>query len=110
MSESTGFDNILSLVGDFGRFQAVLLILFSIINILSSFHYFGQTIISVIPTVTCNVSSLKNVSELVAVGKCSIKLLHNGTVLEQSCTTGYNFDTKNIMGFVGIIQDVCMSI
>lgn len=35
--------------GDFNRYQFLMLGIFAVINILSSVHYFSQTIISFIP-------------------------------------------------------------
>lgn len=42
-------DRMLAKCGDFGRYQFVLLSLFGVINILSSIHYYSQTIINFVP-------------------------------------------------------------
>ncbi|EDV98606.1 organic cation transporter protein [Drosophila grimshawi] len=47
------FESVLEKCGSFGRYQFVLLALYGYTNILSSFHYFSQTIISFTPPHTC---------------------------------------------------------
>lgn len=42
-------DRMLRLAGDFGKCQLMLIFLFSFINILSAWHYYSQTIISITP-------------------------------------------------------------
>ncbi|KAJ9595127.1 hypothetical protein L9F63_013602, partial [Diploptera punctata] len=46
-------DDMLALAGDFGRCQYLMMILFCIINVLSAFHYFAQTFISIEPDHWC---------------------------------------------------------
>ncbi|XP_065355054.1 organic cation transporter-like protein [Calliphora vicina] len=46
-------DKILEKCGDCHRLQALMLLLFCIINLLSSMHYYSQTIISFTPTYWC---------------------------------------------------------
>ena len=46
---------MLAQAGDFGRCQLLLLALFSINNILSAFHYFGQIFITVEPEHHCHI-------------------------------------------------------
>lgn len=48
-------DTVLSYAGDFGSYQYNLIALFSIINILSAYHYFGQTFIALIPEYECKI-------------------------------------------------------
>jgi len=43
------FESVLEKCGSFGRYQFVLLGLYGYTNILSSLHYFSQTIISFTP-------------------------------------------------------------
>lgn len=43
------FDRVLEKCGSFGRFQFVILILYGYTNILSSLHYFSQTLITFTP-------------------------------------------------------------
>lgn len=50
-------DNVLSFAGDFGIYQYYLIGLFCFINILSAYHYFGQTFIALIPDFVCKSSS-----------------------------------------------------
>jgi hypothetical protein len=52
-------DGMLALSGDMGRYQYVLMALFSIINVLSAFHYFAQTFISIEPDHWCAGSGLE---------------------------------------------------
>ncbi|EDW68102.1 organic cation transporter protein [Drosophila virilis] len=47
------FESVLDKCGSFGRYQFVLLALYGYTNILSSFHYFSQTIISFTPPHRC---------------------------------------------------------
>lgn len=42
-------DQILEKCGNFGNYQLVMLSLFGVINILSSIHYYSQTIINFVP-------------------------------------------------------------
>lgn len=42
-------DEMLRECGDFGPYQYVMLVIFCIINVLSSIHYFSQTIILFVP-------------------------------------------------------------
>ncbi|EDW14822.1 organic cation transporter protein [Drosophila mojavensis] len=46
-------DKILEKCGDFGRLQWLMLLLFSLINLLSAMHYYSQTIISIVPKYWC---------------------------------------------------------
>lgn len=56
------FDTVLVKCGNFGRYQFVLLLLYGCTNILSSMHYFAQTIISFTPEHWCYHEKLANVS------------------------------------------------
>ncbi|XP_034486597.1 organic cation transporter protein [Drosophila innubila] len=51
------FESVLEKCGSFGRYQFVLLGLYGYTNILSSLHYFSQTIISFTPPHTCNTAN-----------------------------------------------------
>lgn len=42
-------DEMLRECGDFGPYQYVMLVIFGIINVLSSIHYYSQTIILFVP-------------------------------------------------------------
>ncbi|XP_004518133.1 organic cation transporter protein isoform X1 [Ceratitis capitata] len=46
-------DKILEKCGDYHRLQAIMLLLFCIINLLSALHYYSQTIISFVPKYWC---------------------------------------------------------
>lgn len=52
-------DAMLALSGDMGRYQYLLMALFSVINIVSAFHYFAQTFISIEPEHWCAGSGLE---------------------------------------------------
>ncbi|KAG5890981.1 hypothetical protein JTB14_037967 [Gonioctena quinquepunctata] len=104
MEDAMDIDSMLSHVGDFGRAQVMLLVLFSLINVLSAFHYFGQTFISVIPKYECKFDEEKDNS---IVETCDImEVFDNGTSSHSPCTNGWVFNTDNIYGFVGIIQEL----
>lgn len=49
-------DALLAKAGDFGPYQWLLMALFSLVNVASSFHYFSQTFISIAPEHWCNAS------------------------------------------------------
>ncbi|KAH8278559.1 hypothetical protein KR018_005216 [Drosophila ironensis] len=46
-------DKILEKCGDCSRLQLLMLLLFCLVNVLSSLHYYSQTIISFVPTYWC---------------------------------------------------------
>ena len=50
-------DDMLALAGDFGRCQYLMMALFCVINVLSAFHYFAQTFISIEPDHWCKGSN-----------------------------------------------------
>ncbi|XP_067614339.1 organic cation transporter-like protein [Eurosta solidaginis] len=56
------FDAVLEKCGNFGRYQFVLLLFFGCTNLLSSMHYFAQTIISFTPDHWCHHEKLENAS------------------------------------------------
>uniref|UniRef100_A0A0K8USX2 Organic cation transporter protein n=1 Tax=Bactrocera latifrons TaxID=174628 RepID=A0A0K8USX2_BACLA len=56
------FDAVLKKCGNFGRFQFLVLLCFSLTNLLSSMHYFAQTIISFTPKHWCYHEKLSNAS------------------------------------------------
>ncbi|XP_044765758.1 organic cation transporter protein-like [Coccinella septempunctata] len=102
--DDVDIDGMLHLVGDFGRYQFLLLFLFSIINVLSGFHYFGQTFISVIPEYECNSTSFdEGANGLVEIGACSIKIYSEDHIQETPCTFGWNFTSQ--YNYISIIQE-----
>ncbi|XP_067614336.1 organic cation transporter protein-like [Eurosta solidaginis] len=56
------FDTVLEKCGNFGPFQILILTSFAIISLISSMHYFGQTIISFAPDHWCYHEKLANSS------------------------------------------------
>lgn len=56
------FEGILEKCGNYGAYQFRVLFLFGIINVLSSMHYFSQTIIAFTPEHWCYHEQLANVS------------------------------------------------
>jgi hypothetical protein len=52
-------DDMLALSGDMARYQYLLMVLFSVIHVLSAFHYFAQTFISLEPEHWCAGSGLE---------------------------------------------------
>ncbi|XP_055715910.1 organic cation transporter protein-like [Phlebotomus papatasi] len=55
-------DRMLEKCGDFGRYQFFLLSLFAVVNVLTSWHYYSQTIISVVPDHWCSTEATQNLS------------------------------------------------
>jgi MFS family permease len=51
-------DKMLAYAGDFGRYQYLLMLLFSVINILSTFDYFGQLFMFVQPEYWCHLPEM----------------------------------------------------
>ncbi|XP_030374216.1 organic cation transporter-like protein [Scaptodrosophila lebanonensis] len=56
------FDRVLEKCGNFNRFQIVLLLLYGYTNIISSLHYFSQTLITFTPEHWCSHDKLSNLS------------------------------------------------
>ncbi|XP_017873166.1 PREDICTED: organic cation transporter-like protein [Drosophila arizonae] len=56
------FSRVLENCGAFGRFQHVILLLYGYTNILSSLHYFSQTLITFTPEHWCYHDDLKNLN------------------------------------------------
>lgn len=56
------FESILEKCGNYGAYQIRVLFLFGIINVLSSMHYFSQTIIAFTPEHWCYHEQLSNAS------------------------------------------------
>ncbi|XP_018788100.1 PREDICTED: organic cation transporter-like protein [Bactrocera latifrons] len=56
------FDALLEKCGNYGRYQFVLLLVYGYTNIMSSMHYFAQTIISFTPEHWCNHELLENLT------------------------------------------------
>lgn len=54
------FDRVLEKCGNFGRYQWVILLLYGYTNIMSSMHYFSQTLISFTPEHYCYHPQLEN--------------------------------------------------
>ncbi|PSN44622.1 hypothetical protein C0J52_10016 [Blattella germanica] len=53
-------DTMLSHAGDFNRYQYILMVLFSVINLLTTYDYFGQLFIFVIPEHWCRLSEFED--------------------------------------------------
>lgn len=98
-------DGMLAHAGDFSKYQIILTCLFSVINIFSAFHYFGQTFSSLIPEYVCN-TSVYNQTDVVA-GECSIKFFQNNIEYdERPCKTGWIYNDTNTLGYISIVQEV----
>ncbi|CAG9759860.1 unnamed protein product [Ceutorhynchus assimilis] len=103
--ETIDVDRMLAYAGDFSRYQIILTCLFSIINILSAFHYFGQTFSSLTPEYRCNSTSY-NQTETLAL-ECSIEFFKNGSkYLEEMCDTGWVYNDTNTYGYISIVQEL----
>lgn len=97
-------DTMLSRVGDFGRYQKILIVLFCFINVLSAFHYFGQTFISVIPEFECQRPIDLNRTDI-SVSQCSLTLKTGSETIEEPCT---HWEYNNSYGFVSIVEEVSL--
>lgn len=95
-------DTMLSYVGDFGRYQKLLLVLFSFINILSAYHYFGQTFISVIPDHRCVKPNNSDYDEI-SVSQCYVTAKSGPETIRIPCTS---WEYNNSYGFVSIVQEL----
>ncbi|CAH1153783.1 unnamed protein product [Phaedon cochleariae] len=104
MTEVCDIDAMLSHVGDFGKFQLLLMLFFSLINILSAFHYFGQTFISVVPEYECVFPGNK---ENVVIDQCELTMFsENSSQYSIPCPNGWNFNKNTTFGYIGIIEDL----
>uniref|UniRef100_A0A1B0BSA0 Major facilitator superfamily (MFS) profile domain-containing protein n=3 Tax=Glossina TaxID=7393 RepID=A0A1B0BSA0_9MUSC len=56
------FERVLEKCGNFGRYQIILLLIFGYTNMMSSMHYFSQTLISFTPNHWCYHEKLANLS------------------------------------------------
>lgn len=93
------FDQILAKCGDFHRYQFVLLLLFGIVNVIASMHYFTQTVISFVPDHWCYHDKLLNKSyEEIA------EIYRN--VENPSCTRLHDIDEIN--GNITISSEPCL--
>nr|NP_650818.1 uncharacterized protein Dmel_CG16727 [Drosophila melanogaster]AAF55683.2 uncharacterized protein Dmel_CG16727 [Drosophila melanogaster]AAM50854.1 LP02775p [Drosophila melanogaster]AOQ09194.1 CG16727-RA [synthetic construct] len=73
------FDRVLEKCGNFGRFQFVILILYGYTNILSSLHYFSQTLITFTPEHWCSHD------DLMGLGAAELRSIYSN-VSHPSCT------------------------
>ncbi|EDW49456.1 organic cation transporter-like protein [Drosophila sechellia] len=73
------FDRVLEKCGNFGRFQFVILILYGYTNILSSLHYFSQTLITFTPEHWCSHN------DLMGLGAAELRSIYSN-VSHSSCT------------------------
>ncbi|XP_063223093.1 organic cation transporter protein-like [Bacillus rossius redtenbacheri] len=80
-------DDMLMEAGGFGRYQWLLMALFSVINVLSAFHYFGQTFISLAPDHWCADD-----------GNSSSEAL--------DCAGGWQFDYNSTYGFRTVVSEL----
>lgn len=79
-------DSALKRAGDMGRFQCLLMALFSFVNVISAFHYFGQIFISVVPEHWC-----KGTEGAVNVSECTVGTLREGVLVEEACEGGWDY-------------------
>ncbi|XP_044256798.1 organic cation transporter protein-like isoform X1 [Tribolium madens] len=96
-------DSMLAHAGDFGRYQCILMFLFSVINLLSAFHYFGQTFISIVPDHKCKMS-VKEDPRFIATEQCSYTIFHKDIYQKIPCTQ--DWDYNNSYGYVSIVQEL----
>ncbi|KAB0795782.1 hypothetical protein PPYR_09843 [Photinus pyralis] len=96
-------DIMLRHVGDFDRFQYLLIGLFSLINILSGFHYFGQTFISVTPEYKCKPSPYDDVNKTTYLA-CYKTIQEGATTKKVACNSGWDYNTS--YGYISIVQEM----
>lgn len=84
--EPIDVDTMLSFVGDFNRYQYLLMFLFSGINILSALHYFGQTFTSITP----NTNPHKNGS----------------SSSSTACDFRHDNQTDILYGYISLVEEV----
>ncbi|KNC25680.1 Organic cation transporter-like protein [Lucilia cuprina] len=80
-------DKILEKCGDCHRLQALMLLLFCVINLLSSMHYYSQTIISFTPKYWCATDTTEN------------ETLTNTTPITSSCLPIDNSNTNSCTSY-----------
>ncbi|KAK4872076.1 hypothetical protein RN001_016200 [Aquatica leii] len=95
-------DTMLWHVGDFGRYQYMLISLFSLINAFSAFHYFGQTFISLVPEHRCK-NLNKNLTHTSYLA-CSTKIIHPNETIELPCVSGWDYNST--YGYISLIQEL----
>ncbi|XP_017779708.1 PREDICTED: organic cation transporter protein-like [Nicrophorus vespilloides] len=88
-------DTMLWHAGDFGRFQFILIMLFSVINAFSAFHYFGQTFISLEPEHRCIVENNEGIAT-----SCGVSFA-NGTV--EPCS---QWEYNSSYGYISLVQEL----
>jgi hypothetical protein len=82
---------MLALSGDMGRYQYLLMALFCVINVLSAFHYFAQTFISIEPDHWCAGSGQQ----------CIEPDLHGSM---RACSSGWQYNLTG--GFSTVVSEV----
>ncbi|KAH8315084.1 organic cation transporter protein-like [Drosophila kikkawai] len=85
--------SVLEKCGNFGPYQILLLGLYGYTNIVSSFHYFSQTLISFTPPHRCSVP-LKDLPEnvtLLEVDSCSVRQFDSDLVFYESKCQSWEF-------------------
>jgi hypothetical protein len=86
-------DDMLGLAGDMGRYQLLLMVLFGVINVLSAFHYFAQTFISIEPAHWCVGSDLE----------CTEPNVNGST---RPCSSGWVYNLTG--GFGTVVSEVAI--
>lgn len=94
-------DSVLSFSGDFGIYQYYLIALFSFINILSAYHYFGQTFIALTPDFECMNKTLNHTSD-----NCYLYYQNENDTIKERCQEWnykYDYNYTTIVDEVGEI-------
>lgn len=92
-------DAMLSKVGDFHRYQYKLLMLFSVINFISAYHYFAQTFISIIPPFQC---TKPNSTKYIDTMACQLIEVNGSDTIRTPC---HHWDYNTSYGFISIVQE-----
>lgn len=113
-------DKMLAFAGDFGLQQYILMGLFSVINILSAFHYFAQTFISVLPNGYECIASITNTSSNIERRSLSNMELESTLVRSHHYGRCYSQEDQNLLcqngwaytldyNYSSIVDEVCFS-
>lgn len=90
-------DSMLRCAGDFGRYQRILFTLFSIINVITAFHYFGQTFLNILPQNNCLLSEISQSYQTTIV--CNRTIMNSTAGIQ-------NTGSDSMYGYISMTQEV----
>lgn len=92
-------DGLLAFAGNFGKYQYILMSLFCVINVLSAFHYFGQTFIGILPVPKCDNNTIED-------HIANIYELKSSNVTSNASSNCSYYDSDDMFGYTSITQQV----